>query len=198
MNMRTKNFLKHLILGVLILITGNGIGQVTTGGNVANATSDFLGWDATSLANDFPLNVKHEGNFPIIWWTDNIERMILNQTTSYNIGSVTFGAQVKDGALGLSPNNSLWSTGPGGPFSRLHLHDGNGLLTAGYRPWMDNGVTFTTNQDHMYVGHKVEDGGDQTAAVIQWADNELSPAGPDVMKFIFTSNFNRRFRTNLR
>ena len=96
---------------------------------------------------------------------------------------------MSDGYLGLSPNNTLWTSAPG-PFSRLHLHDGlTGVLQAGYRPWMDNGITFTTNFDHMYIGHKVEPGEDQTAAVIQWSDNELAPAGPDVLKFIFTSNY---------
>ncbi len=32
---------------------------------------------------------------------------------------------------------------------------------------MDNGITFTTNSDQMYIGHKVESGTDQTSAVIQ-------------------------------
>jgi hypothetical protein len=54
---------------------------------------------------------------------------------------------------------------------------------------MKNGITYTTNLDQMYVGHKVEPGDDQTSAVIQWGDNDVSPVGPDVMKFIFTANF---------
>jgi hypothetical protein len=37
---------------------------------------------------------------------------------------------------------------------------------------MDNGITFTTNSDQMYIGHKVETGSDQTSAVIQWGDND--------------------------
>ena len=181
---KTKWFRAYALAGCVAMFC-QAEGQVTQLGNNPG-TGSYVGHIGT---NGNPVEVRHNGNQPIQWFTDSIQRMQLNQADSYIIGSSTFGAQVKDGALGLSPNNSLWTTGPGGPFSRLHLHDGNGLLTAGYRPWMDNGVTFTTNQDHMYVGHKVEDGGDQTAAVIQWADNELSPAGPDVMKFIFTSNF---------
>ena len=183
--MNKQQLLKTMVMAMGLMASGQLIGQASVGGNFGGPP-DYLGWDSNT---GLPLRVMNNGNEPIQWFTDSIQRMQLNQADSYIIGSTTFGLQAKDGALGLSPNNSLWSTGPGGPFSRLHLHDGNGLLTAGYRPWMDNGVTFTTNQDHMYVGHKVEDGGDQTAAVIQWADNELSPAGPDVMKFIFTSNF---------
>jgi len=90
---------------------------------------------------------------------------------------------VKNGYLGLSPNGTLWANGPG-PFSRLHLHDGlTSVLQAPYRPWMDNpsclgagSITFTTNSDQMYVGHKVEPGDDQTAAVIQWSDNNAPEA----------------------
>src|SRR5690606_23399286 len=72
-----------------------------------------------------------------------------------------------NGYLGLSPNGTLWTNGPG-PFSRLHLHDGTtAVLQASYRSWMDNGITFTTNSDQMYIGHKVETGFDQTAAVVR-------------------------------
>lgn len=119
--------------------------------------------------------------------TNATQRLRLNATQSYTIGS--FATQTKDGALGLSPNNTLWTNGPG-PFSRLHLHDGTtAVLTAAYRPWMDNGISFTTNGDQMYVGHKVEPGSDHTAAVIQWSDNDAPEAGPDVMKFIFTAGY---------
>lgn len=54
---------------------------------------------------------------------------------------------------------------------------------------MDNGITFTTNSDQMYIGHKVETGTDQTAAVIQWGDNNAPTAGPDVLKFLFAAGY---------
>ncbi|MDX9750036.1 MAG: tail fiber domain-containing protein [Flavobacteriales bacterium] len=144
-----------------------------TGGNTGlNPATSFLG-----TADGVPLNFR----------TDNLVRARLNQTTSYTIGS--FGAQVANGYLGLSPNNTLWANGPG-PFSRLHLHDGTtAVLQAPYRPWMDNGITFTTNSDQMYIGHKVEPGDDQTAAVIQWGDNDAPSAGPDVLKFLFAAGY---------
>jgi hypothetical protein len=50
------------------------------------------------------------------------------------------------------------------------------VLASPYRPWMDNGITFTTNSDQMYFGHKVESGTARTAAVIQWADNDAPAA----------------------
>lgn len=119
--------------------------------------------------------------------TNAIQRLRLNANQSYTIGA--FGAQAKNGALGLSPNNTLWVNGPG-PFSRLHLHDGTtSVLQSPYRPWMDNGITFTTNSDQMYIGHKVESGSDQTSAVIQWGDNDGAPVGPDVLKFLFASAY---------
>ncbi len=138
----------------------------------------------TIPANDY---VGTTDNQDLVLRTSAIPRFRLNRTVPYTIGS--FGGQVSDGYLGLSPNGNLWSGGPG-PFSRLHLHDGSASpLQLSYRPWMDNGITFTTNNDQMYIGHKVEDGDDQTAAVIQWADNNEAPAGPDVLKFLFTAGY---------
>ncbi len=136
----------------------------------------------TNAANEY---VGTQNNEDLVLRTDAIMRFRLNSTLSYTIGS--FLNQNSNGYLGLSPNNTLWTNGPG-PFSRLHLHDGlGGILSSAYRSWMDNGITFTTNMDHMYIGHKVEPGEDQTSAVIQWGDNQFSPAGPDVLKFLFTT-----------
>ncbi|MCW5897971.1 MAG: hypothetical protein KIT10_01785 [Flavobacteriales bacterium] len=148
--MRTNDFLKHLILGALLLTTGKVAGQVTTANNVANAGTDFLGWDNTFPANNFPLRVRHDLNQPIEFYTHNIQRMRLNHTVTYTLGS--FATPAADGYLGLSPNNSLWPTNKG-PFSRLHLHDGSSSpLEQVYRPWMDNGITFTGNRDQRSVG----------------------------------------------
>jgi hypothetical protein len=143
-----------------------------------------LGWNNLQ---GFPLDIRHNGNQPIDWYTNAIQRMRLQANATYSIGSFTL--QAKNGALGLSPNNTLWVNGPG-PFSRLHLHDGTtSVLQSPYRPWMDNGITFTTNSDQMYIGHKVETGSDQTAAVIQWGDNDAPDAGPDVLKFLFMGGY---------
>ncbi len=156
------------------------------GGDVINST-EYVGARAGSTV---PLRLSTIPSLPIEFRTANTLRMRLNETTSYTIGNAIFGLQNADGYLGLSPNASLWTAPSPGPFSRLHLHDGAGApLQLSYRPWMDNGITFTTNNDHMYVGHKVEDGVDQTAAVIQWADNDGAPAGPDVLKFLFTAGY---------
>ncbi len=181
--MRTKIGLKHLLVGAWLLSAGQVAAQATVESNNGAAT-DFLGWNN---GNGFPLSIAHKGSYPIQFRTNNTLRAILNANGTYTIGS--FAAQNADGYLGLSPNTNLWSSGPG-PFSRLHLHDGTtAVLTSSYRPWMKNGITFTTNSDHMWVGHKVETGTDQTSAVIQWGDNELPDAGPDVMKFVFTSSY---------
>jgi hypothetical protein len=181
--MYTTNIFRHLVWGALVLGVSQAQGQATVLGHFGGP-GDHLGWNASTPQ---ALEVRHDGPYSIEWYTDAIQRMRLNHSLTYTIGG--FFNQNANGYLGLSPNNTLWTSAPG-PFSRLHLHDGlTGVLQAGYRPWMDNGITFTTNFDQMYIGHKVEPGDDQTAAVIQWSDNELAPAGPDVLKFIFTSNY---------
>ncbi|MCW5900591.1 MAG: hypothetical protein KIT10_15100 [Flavobacteriales bacterium] len=100
--------------------------------------------------------------------TFNVQRFRLNHTTSYTIGS--FATQAKNGALGLSPNGTLWANGPG-PFSLLHLADADdNAQQFGFRDWQRNGITFTGNADQGYVGQKHGDL-DFAEMVIQWSDN---------------------------
>ncbi len=62
------------------------------------------------------------------------------------------------GYMGLGANSTtgvgqnLWSQR--GPYSLLHLNGkiGNVVQQAGYRPWMQTGITFTDNQDLSYMG----------------------------------------------
>jgi hypothetical protein len=170
---------QYVMFGALMVLTchqqkvcGQTVDWFTGGNNGLNPGTSFLG---------------NTDGVPINFRTNNLLRMRLNNTMSYTIGSYTL--QPKNGAVGLSPNNTLWVNGPG-PFSRLHLHDGTtSVLQSPYRPWMDNGISFTTNSDQMYIGHKVETGSDQTSAVIQWGDNDAPAAGPDVLKFLFMGGF---------
>lgn len=178
--------LKTIWLWTLLFAVSQLQAQWLTGGNVITGVGDYLG---TAAGSNQPLRLTTiPATLPIEFRTANVLRMRMNPTVSYTIGS--FAAQAKNGALGLSPNNTLWVNGPG-PHSRLHLHDGGtGVLPWAYRPWMDNGITFTTNNDQMYIGHKVESGTDQTSAVVQWGDNDTGPAsGPDVLKFLFAGGY---------
>ncbi len=145
----------HSLLGAMLLssLAYAQTPWVLPGNPTVDAATDYVGTQT---------------NVDLVLRTNAIQRFRLNRTTSYTIGNAIFGLQNADGYLGLSPNASLWTAPSPGPFSRLQLHDGAGApLQLSYRPWMDNGITFTTNNDHMYVGHKVEDGVDQTTAAIQ-------------------------------
>ncbi len=178
-----NNILSTLMGGALVLGTSHASGQASVLGHFGGPTN-YLGWNAATLQ---PLDIRHDANQPIDFYTGAgvIQRMRLQPTWNYTIG--TFITQVKEGALGLSPDGSLWNTAPG-PFSRLHLHNGGAAYELSYRPWMHNGITFTTDLDQMYIGHKIESG-PEAAAVIQWGDNATAPNGPDVLKFIFTSDY---------
>ena len=183
--MRTKKFLKHLILGALLLATENVVGQTTVVGNSGGVT-DFLGWDNTAT-NNFPLMVRHDLNQPIAWYTDSLQRMQLWQTRSATING--FSGILQNGFLGVSNQPRLFdpSYTPSGIFSRLHLADStdnsvsNYAQQNGYRPWMRNGVTFTDNGDLGYIGQKYtyNDSSDYTSGeqvdytdmIINWSDN---------------------------
>jgi hypothetical protein len=152
--------------------------QVTVPNNNVT-TNEYVGCNNQSTQ---PLRFTTVLNFPHIWRTNNTQRMRLNQNVSTAVNG--WGSTAKNGFLGLSPNGSLWDTGPG-IFSRLHLDDATGVLTSTYRPWMRNGVYMSGNMDMMYVGQLFRTGDDESDAVVAWGDNKYAPAGPDHLRFIF-------------
>ncbi|HMN05823.1 MAG TPA: hypothetical protein PKD45_08850 [Flavobacteriales bacterium] len=190
--MRTKNFLKHLILGALLLTTTVVVGQSTTPGNVAGGPGDFLGWENNPV-NNFPLEIRHDLDQPIDFWTTQSFRARINPRISYPIGLAPNAP--RDGFMLLSGRDNF-PQDVRGPFTRLHLVDDVGTnwpvvyaQDIGYRQWMRNGITFTGNSDQAYIGQKYN-GNDNTDFVIQWSDNpETQEWGTDRMKFIFSSEF---------
>jgi len=148
------------------------------GGNVIGGT-EYLGARAGSTV---PLRFTTIPNLRMEWRTANIQRMLLNGTVSYPIGAT--GNQASNGFLGLCANGTLWN-GNVGPFTRLHLNDGGVPQQASYRGWMKNGITFTGNQDHSYVGQKFGNV-DFTDMVIHWSDNPGIQL-KDHLRFLFTS-----------
>ena len=113
--------------------------------------------------------------------------------------SLTNGLRLNSGtataSIGIylnNPTNSYVGIGPSsgiigtqGPWSKLHLDDGGGVITGSYRPWMKNGMYMSGNNDMMYVGQLFRSGADESDAVIAWGDNASSPAGPDHLRFLF-------------
>ncbi|MBK9175464.1 MAG: tail fiber domain-containing protein [Flavobacteriales bacterium] len=137
---------------------------------------------ADPSATHFNINAP-QGHLRLL--TNTTERARINASGSYTIGSFT--GQVASGFLGVSPNSTLWAAGNPGPFSRLHLHDGTTVQSASYRPWMKNGVTFTGNQDHSFLGQKSA-AVDYTDMVLHWSDNP-GVTLKDRLRFIFTSGY---------
>ena len=186
--MYTTNIFRHLLLGALVLGASQAQGQATTLGN-SGAPGEYLGWDAGTLQ---ALEVRHNGNQPIQWFTDSIQRMQLYGSQSSTINGFTGVNQ--NGYLGISPQPLFFSSTVG-PFSRLHLADSlsNDPITYaqqfGFRPWMRNGISFTGNDDQAYIGQRYY-GNDSTDLVFQWSDNPgAGNFTPDRLRFIFTSNY---------
>ncbi len=125
--------------------------QVTVESNTIFTTSEFVGCDVNSTVE---LQIRHDGNFPIDWYSDAIRRMTLLPDATYTID--TFTGQVKDGSLLLSPDvDEFYSTGAPGPFSLLHLTTGDDVFLDRYRPWMGNGMTISGQGTESYIGDKV-------------------------------------------
>ncbi|MBI3502669.1 MAG: hypothetical protein HY063_12835 [Bacteroidetes bacterium] len=149
-----------------------------TNGNLASNTGSGLKMKLNGLftaGTQYPINGYPTAAFPAPSTSVN--------TTGYLLLSIN--------NLGVS-GNPIMGTQNQGAFSQLHLNgDGTFVQEFGYRPWMKTGVTFTSNNDLMYVGHKRNGiGTDITDAVVAWSDNGSGPSGPDVLKFVFTAGSN--------
>lgn len=166
--MYTTNIFRHLLWGALVLGISQAQGQSTILGH-SGGTGDHLGWNAGTLQ---ALEVRHDGNWPIQWWTDQLQWMMLNPLRQPTINTFTVET---NGFLGLSGNANFFNSAPG-PFTRLHLADNDesqaiNAQQFGFREWQRNGITFTGNADHGYIGQE-HNGTDTTDMVILWSDKQ--------------------------
>ena len=160
--MRTKIFLAHALCGVCLLTAQHAGAQATVPGNLG-VPGAYSGWNGATVQ---PLEVRHNGNQPIQWFTDSLQRMLLTNTET-NATVNGFDDLDLSGFLGVGHFNSI----PGDrPLTYIHISD-TGTFATGYRNWMRNGITMTGNADQGYVGQKFG-GNDSIDMVIQWSDKQ--------------------------
>ncbi|HQV37511.1 MAG: hypothetical protein IPO60_00755 [Flavobacteriales bacterium] len=185
--------IRHLLIAATIMVSGEAFAQADVT-NHGGGFGYYLGWNANALQN---LEIRHDGDFPIQFWTSGDFRGLINEKVTY--GSLNgFPNIPADGFNLITPNDGFLHQASKGPFSRLHLAEGGEDLNAqewGYRPWQRNGITFTGNGDQGYIGHKYKDK-DVTDMVIQWSDNPGTWKG-DRMRFLFTSGYNPSATTGM-
>ena len=155
-----------MALALLAMQTGQAQVSVQQNNPITPGT-DYVGWDNTTTV---PLEVRHDGPYPIDWYTDAIRRLTLLPDATYTIGA--FPSMTTNGFSLLSPDVDMFYTNTGpGPFSLLHLADAdNNAQSLGYRPWMRNGVYMSGNNDMMYVGQLFRAGEDEHDAVVALAE----------------------------
>jgi len=187
--MRTKNNMRHLLMAASVGVALQGFTQASILGH-GGGPSYFLGWNASAQQ---ALEVRHDGSWPIDFWTSQSFRARINPQITYGLlGSFT--NVPADGFALITPNASFLGAAKG-PFTRLHLADGGAGNTQdlAFRRWMSNGFTFTGNLDHGYIGQKYGDE-DYTDMVIQWSDNPGNYR-MDRMRFLFTSGYDENANT---
>ncbi len=158
-----------------MLVLAAGHAQVTTPANQPLNPGDFVGWDNT-VTND-PLEIRHNANQPIQWYTNNVHRMVLTPTlVNQN------WAWYQQNNLNLSGHLGIGNPVPQRPLTYLHLNSASLTgITVGYRPWMRVGVFSTQGSDGLYAGMRSRSG--QTQGVVNWSDD----TGADPLSFVFTS-----------
>ncbi|MBL7950820.1 MAG: hypothetical protein JNM62_03810, partial [Flavobacteriales bacterium] len=190
--MRTHKWIRPLIVAVGLAGFSRTYGQTTVLGN-AGGLGDYTGWDSGTT---LPLDIRHNGNQPIDFYTDSIQRARFTPSLTGAMGpNNQYPSVNRTGYLLLSGQpDAFTNINCRAPFTRLHLIDSLGAANAtvyaqqhGYRLWQRNGVTFTGNSDQAYVGAKYA-GNDSSDIVLQWSDNpDNSIYGTDRLRFLFTN-----------
>lgn len=188
------------ILFIVLAISANA--QQLPTGQATPSTDQFWSRDGNLPSGSTPLSANIFGtqwNSPIYTETNGILRMKVNSSfgaAQYLINGFGWGQGVNtSGYVGIGEDeiigggtDRIWTNR--GPFSMLHLNGENqwGVQEYGYRPWMKVGVTFTSNDDLLYIGQrKILNTFDLTDAVVVWGDNATaSNVGPDNMCFIYS------------
>ncbi|MCO5269750.1 MAG: hypothetical protein M9897_12730 [Brumimicrobium sp.] len=133
-----KNF---IYLGLILFTIGHLKAQSTDAGLNGNTwgANKYLGWNTSNGTN------------PLLFKTNNVNRMKLNGNLSYSIDGYS---ATRNGNLLIGWQNpgTLYNANRGA-YSLLHLNgEGTLLQEGGYRSWMKTGITFTGNNDLSYIG----------------------------------------------
>lgn len=167
-----------LIIGLIITTQANA--QISYTSNSFGTATDYVGWDNT---NNFPLEIRHNGNFPINTYTNTTHRMKINPDLTTTINSVT---QSFSGFVGIAPNGYFANNTP---ITLLHLigPDNSGYgIGGGWRRWMSTGIFINEHSDGMYIGMKPVIGAtNRSNAVINWNDDPFT-GSVDKLSFVFT------------
>jgi hypothetical protein len=165
--------------------TGNSFALFTNGysgsGGSAPTNGVRIGLDGATNIAEF----RQQLNSPINFYTVNTYRMMINGVNA--LGATQFSAMNNAGFVGINETR---------PLSQLHVGTFStpaGAI-AGWRSWMRTGTFYGEGNDNMYVGLRQNEdngSGDRKDAIIEWGDNVAGNAteGPDVLRFIFASNF---------
>lgn len=172
--MKPKRMLRIVTIVVTMSLQSTLHAQVSALGNNPPTGS----WVGHSAANGNPVEVRHDGNRPIEFYTDGSYRMVLNETlTGQTVGSFT-GLDLS-GFLGVGEFNTGAYTRP---VTRVHS-DYLSTLTFGYRPMMGEGYLATRGESLCYTG--LFDG---LHAGVVWSTFSSTSTPPATFRFVYTGS----------
>ena len=192
--MKTKIYLAILLT---VLSINQLFAQVSVLGS-SGGSGDYVGWNSFQT---FPLNIKHEANQPINFYTNtglNLTPLAkLRMDISTDVLTSPSGTNSFEvSRVSIRESSLLWTLSGSKPGALLHL--GHGIVpgTLGHRTWMDVGTYTAANTDNMYFGLKQEFVNSTTSqiwtdnmdAVISWGDNASTVTDNlNDLRFIFTT-----------
>jgi len=195
--MKTELFKRIILISMGLIIQIQANSQVSNGAN-NGISSDYVGWN---FFQTFPLNIKHEANLPINFYTNTgfgstpIAKLRMDISTDV-LTSPSGTNSFEVSRVSIRESSLLWTLSGSKPGALLHL--GHGIVpgTLGHRTWMDVGTYTAANTDNMYFGLKQEFVNSTTSqiwtdnmdAVISWGDNASTVTDNlNDLRFIFTT-----------
>jgi hypothetical protein len=175
--MKTRMSFRPVLLAAALLVYINSEAQVSVPQNSpSNPGVDYVGWDNNT---GVPLEIRHNANQRIEWYTDAVRRMTLRETDQ-NASFNTYNQLDLSGHLALGENHGF-------PLTLLHLKRGNSIGSAGYRPWMKTGVMTSDSAWAMtYLGMRRFEQGPRSA-ILAWSQR-IGAGFPSEFSFTFTSD----------
>lgn len=148
----------------------------------------------TSIGNQPWINQQADNSLGLRFFTPststNTTPLLRFQVNGYMLANID-GTSVNTSGFALLTANPTFLTNPGSaqsPYSFLHLAGASGnIQQSGYRTWMKDGITFTSNDDLCFIGPRSIQN-DVTEFTLSWSDNAgVSAVGPDDLVIRFTS-----------
>jgi hypothetical protein len=163
--MKVQKLSIYFLIGVSVFLVSNSFGQISHLSNNGGTAGNYVGWNAT---NNVPLEIRHNGNQDIDFFTDSTQQMTIKNDGLVGIGLANPGhllelatggdLNLEDGIIRIGDEEMVVSDGNNiaiGTHSNLQtITTGINNISVG----IDAGISITSANNNSFFG---ENAGEQ-------------------------------------